>query len=476
MREPEPATHARGCSPAPISPRCASAATASATRTSSPNFANPSHATAASGLRDFAQGFQARGRAQPHSPRHARKLSPPPAIAAECRHPDHRAFVLGQSDQPGPARRSRTHLAATRCAPIEPIAPFLAQCAPVCAIESAPRGCNSPIEPQIRSQCVVPSRTSCGTHQRRSMSTTRSFLLVALAFVAFLNWEAWQKDYAPQPALRCDRRARHPPHRATTSSAEIPQTRRQRSAGCSRDHLACADRRRKCRTVGARPRAHRPARSRHRHARRHRWCKPTCSQYPIDPKEKDHPVRLLDTAPATFFVAQDGLVSTTVAPDHQAQFTVRKERLRTRRRRRQARSAADWQDASGLKVRKVYIFTRGQLPDRNAQRNQQRHAAAWTGNEYRQLQRVPPIVSTQRLLASTIPNASPSPARRGTARRTSSRSWRSTSSPTRRSTAASPAAGARCCSTTSSPRGFRRPRKPTRTRRRSSPTAARRAI
>ena len=36
------------------------------------------------------------------------------------------------------------------------------------------------------------------------MSTTRSFLLVALAFVAFLNYEAWQKDYAPQPTPDAD--------------------------------------------------------------------------------------------------------------------------------------------------------------------------------------------------------------------------------------------------------------------------------
>jgi YidC/Oxa1 family membrane protein insertase len=53
------------------------------------------------------------------------------------------------------------------------------------------------------------------------MSTTRSFLLVALAFVAFLNWEAWQKDYAPQPAPAAT--SATPTAPAATSSAEIPK-------------------------------------------------------------------------------------------------------------------------------------------------------------------------------------------------------------------------------------------------------------
>ena len=31
------------------------------------------------------------------------------------------------------------------------------------------------------------------------MDNQRLFLWIALAFVAFLNWQAWQIDYGPQP-------------------------------------------------------------------------------------------------------------------------------------------------------------------------------------------------------------------------------------------------------------------------------------
>ena len=41
--------------------------------------------------------------------------------------------------------------------------------------------------------------------------------------------------------------------------------------------------------------------------------------YPVAPEDKTQPVRLLDDAPATYFVAQTGLVSpTSPAPDHRS--------------------------------------------------------------------------------------------------------------------------------------------------------------
>ena len=277
-------------------------------------------------------------------------------------------------------------------------------------------------------------RTSCGiTTKNIHVHAPVPFLLVALAFVAFLNWQAWQQDYAPKPAAR--RRARHclRPRQRRPSSAEIPKP-----AGTPAPAAATTSPATGATTItqplAARPRAHRPARSRHRYARRHRWCRPTCCSIRSIRRIKTHPVRLLDTAPATFFVAQDGLVSSTRSRRITGAIHVGKNRLRTRRRRRQARSAADMAGRIRPQSAQSIHFHARQLLDRNARRDQQRHPAPWTGNEYRQLQRVPPIVVTQRLRVQQSRALSPSPARRGTARRTNSRNCRSTSSPSRRST------------------------------------------
>jgi YidC/Oxa1 family membrane protein insertase len=223
------------------------------------------------------------------------------------------------------------------------------------------------------------------------MSTTRSFLLVALAFVAFLNWEAWQKDYAPQ-AVPAPTTSTTPAAPTATSSAEVPKP-----VGSAAPAAATTSP-----TPSAASNAGPSARVHVRtdlldlaiDTRGASLVQADLLQYPVDPKEKDHPVRLLDTAPATFFVAQDGLVSSTVAPDHQAPFTSEKNDYALADGADKLEVPLQWQDASGLKVRKVYIFTRGQYLIETRVEITNNTPAAWTGNEYRQLQRVPPIVST----------------------------------------------------------------------------------
>ena len=223
------------------------------------------------------------------------------------------------------------------------------------------------------------------------MSATRPFLLVALAFVAFLNWEAWQQDYAPKPA---------PPTSATptvpaatsTSSAEVPKPAGSPAPVAATTSPAPAD------TTITQPSARVHVRTDLLDlaidTRGGSLVQADLLQYPVDPQDKTHPVRLLDTAPATFFVAQDGLVSSTVAPDHQAQFTSEKNDYALAEGTDRLEVPLEWQDASGLKVRKVYIFTRGSYLIETRAEISNASQTPWTGNEYRQLQRVPPIVST----------------------------------------------------------------------------------
>jgi YidC/Oxa1 family membrane protein insertase len=224
--------------------------------------------------------------------------------------------------------------------------------------------------------------------RQEAMSSTRSFLFAALAFVAFLLWQAWEQDYGPKPASA-------PAVSATTtsaapaaaSSAEVPQA--NAAAATTSVPIAPA-------TPMATPAVQRiDVRTDLLRltidTRGGAIVQADLLNYPVDPAEKDKPVRLLDDAPATFFVAQTGLVSGSgPAPDHQAVFTA--EQTAYTLSGDTLEVPLTWTDGSGLKVRKVYKFTRGSYRVESRVEIGNGGAAAWAGNEYRQLQRVPLVV------------------------------------------------------------------------------------
>jgi len=219
------------------------------------------------------------------------------------------------------------------------------------------------------------------------MSSTRSFLLFALAFVAFLLWQAWEQDYGPAP----ERPTAATPTAAASVSAttEVPAAVGSAPAPTAPLPSAAAP------DTAPTPRIE--VRTDVLHVtidtRGGALVQADLLGYPVDPAEKDHPVRLLDDANATFFVAQSGLVSAAApAPDHQAVFSADQTSY--------ALAGADrlevpltWSDPAGLKVRKVYIFTRGSYLVESRIEIENGSATAWTGNAYRQLQRVPPIIA-----------------------------------------------------------------------------------
>ena len=250
---------------------------------------------------------------------------------------------------------------------------------------------------QLADQAAIPIRIhrllrapSALTSAKKSMSSTRSFLLVALAFVLFLNWQAWQQDYGAKPAAAATATSSVPGVTPSASSAEIPkpagaQTPAAATAATSPEQAPMQTQRVHVRTdlldieIDTRGGAIAQA---------------DLLAYPIDPKEKDHPVRLLDTAPATFFVAQDGLVSTgSAAPDHQTVFNAENNAYALADGADKLEVPLTWQDPSGVKVRKVYILTRGSYLIESRVEITNGTSVAWVGNEYRQLQRVPPIIT-----------------------------------------------------------------------------------
>ncbi|HEX6832583.1 MAG TPA: membrane protein insertase YidC, partial [Rudaea sp.] len=103
---------------------------------------------------------------------------------------------------------------------------------------------------------------------------------------------------------------------------------------------------------------------------------------------------LLNDDAAHFFVAQSGLVSNGgAAPDHKTLYAAEKNDYALPDGADTLEVPFTWQDASGVKVRKVYIFHRASYVVESKVTIDNGSAAPWTGNAYRQLQRTPVVVS-----------------------------------------------------------------------------------
>jgi YidC/Oxa1 family membrane protein insertase len=117
--------------------------------------------------------------------------------------------------------------------------------------------------------------------------------------------------------------------------------------------------------------------------------------YPGDQGAHASPVRLLDNTDATFFVAQSGLVSAGgPAPDHRTLLHADKLEYTLAPGTDSLEVPLTWSAPDGLAVRKVFVFHRASYVIDQREEIANHGSQAWSGNAYRQLQRVPPIIDT----------------------------------------------------------------------------------
>jgi len=228
------------------------------------------------------------------------------------------------------------------------------------------------------------------------MSSTRSFLLLALLAVSYLIYSAWEQDYGPKPAASTPTAAMAdastPANGATgndvpsaaasataTAAATVEDTHNPaaQTIEITTDVLRVA-----ISTVGG------------------SVAQVDLLAYPLDPKDKSKPVRLLDDANAHYFVAQTGLVSNGgAAPNHKTLFTAEKTSYELAAGTDKIEVPLIWTDPSGISVRKVFVFTRGSYLIETREEVTNSAATPWTGNEYRQLQRTAPPAQSGGLFA-----------------------------------------------------------------------------
>jgi len=219
------------------------------------------------------------------------------------------------------------------------------------------------------------------------MNQTRTLLFFALMFVAYLLWTEWEKDYvhppaAPTPAAQTDSGkpgadGSLPSAAQAAGAASVPTENPTPGEGkaelvtLSNDVLRL--------TIDTRGGS---------------IVRSELLMYPTDPITKKNPTsppaRLLDDEGDHFFAAQNGLVSSNgAAPDHRALFSATKTDNVLADGQKSVTLELTWADPSGVKVTKRYTLKRTDYVVDFDQHIENGSGAAWTGNAYEQLQRIP---------------------------------------------------------------------------------------
>jgi len=217
------------------------------------------------------------------------------------------------------------------------------------------------------------------------MDNIRLILIMALAFISLLLWEAWQEDYVipQQRAVQSQSQVSEVPAAADTPTVPVqdlaisPEPAESTLASASpvrvrTDSLDLLIDRRGGTVIEAR-----------------------LVRYPVAVDQPDNKIRLMSQDPADYFIAQSGLLSADKerAPTHEALFASAADEYRLGENDDSLVVDFLWTSPDGVRVTKRYTFRRGvhsfdlqHIVDNGS-------SSAWTGREYRQIKRGEPVDS-----------------------------------------------------------------------------------
>lgn len=211
------------------------------------------------------------------------------------------------------------------------------------------------------------------------MEKFRTLLYISLALVLFLIWQAWERDYGqlaqPEPAKAVSPQAVPsedlPTAPAVTGAAtaiegvqrppiEAPQSKRI--------HVTTDVFDIEIDTMGGDLR------------------KVDLVKYPVSVDTPDQPFRLMTDEQANLFISQSGLLGDN-APKHTAVYQSTAGSYAMRDGEDTLAVTLEWRGENGVKIEKVYTFTRGKYDIDVEYRVHNSGNAAWNGRFYRQLKR-----------------------------------------------------------------------------------------
>lgn len=224
------------------------------------------------------------------------------------------------------------------------------------------------------------------------MANLRPLLLMGLAVLAYLMWVEWQKDYGPKPTAEPAAEFATPD--SDTSTIPVPQNDPVVQSG----DLPSVD------SSPVNP-VQEPSREVSMAGEKPLVTVTTdvleasidlvggtlvsaqLLNYPVEPDVKEIKVDLLNRGGPEMFVAQSGLLSRTAAPNHTSEYQSERLVYDIAQGAEELRVPLTWEDPSGIRVTKTFIFKRGQydVTVRHTVSNQ--GGQTWSGSRYDQLQR-----------------------------------------------------------------------------------------
>jgi len=238
------------------------------------------------------------------------------------------------------------------------------------------------------------------------MPNTRSILLIALIFVGYLLWQQWEQDYGlHSPALPATSTTTSAPANASNNSTPLPtrtadnptplQTKENNTFPTSADTAGKHTATLTSPSPGQFVEVSTDVLKITIDTRNGRLTRADLLAYPIKPNDASQMVRLLNDAPDHYFVAEWGLVSKdSPVPDQQTSFQAEHTHYELDTNAKTLEVPLTWQHDSGVTIRQLFVFKRGsyEIEQRTEIRNNS--PAAWTGNAFHELQRLPPQISS----------------------------------------------------------------------------------
>ena len=213
------------------------------------------------------------------------------------------------------------------------------------------------------------------------MDTLRFVLILSLALVTMMLWEAWQKDYGGAPATVKP----PPPEKADTASVkspDIPQLPEAAASSTTEKNIATVTTAQtitvktdlfnvKIDTNGG------------------NIIDAELLKFPLSINEPDKPVHLLTENHDLFYIIQGGIISKDSAPTHAAVYTSKQKSYLLAPGQQSVQASLYWQDENGLKIKKSYEFFRNSYSINVSYEITNNSTTAWSGSAYGQIQRTP---------------------------------------------------------------------------------------
>lgn len=220
------------------------------------------------------------------------------------------------------------------------------------------------------------------------MDNQRLILFLGLTFVLLLLWEAWDEDYGPKQPVAIEQGGSQ-----STPSLEAPKdvpVAQQTVAEQPALIDAPVENTTKAESSSQRIRVLTDTLDLVIDSRGGDIRQADLLRYAVSSDTPDEPFRLMKDTLPNLFVAQSGLLSNNNAPDHYAIFSADQAEYVMAEGQNELRVPLYWQDDSGLRVTKTLVFSRDSHVVEIEQRIENGSAEAWTGRQYRQLQRSRP--------------------------------------------------------------------------------------